>query len=142
MILKPLKPINIHIDAVDSMDTLRYLYLLHKFFPGHLSIKDMTFERKAEINGTILRSISTGANPILVSADIDLIWETMIPKDAPPVAPTNAAPSPVVAPVSASPQPESSPPAPVARPPSVMSAGPAAGTPPPPGFVPLGGPPK
>jgi len=73
-------PISIHIEAVDPLDVIRYLYLLQRFFPGHLAIQTITFERKSEINGTILRSIASGANPTLVSSDIDLLWQTMIPK--------------------------------------------------------------
>jgi multidrug resistance efflux pump len=85
-------PVNITIEAVDDIDVYRYLYLLEQFFPGHVSIENMTMERKAEITGTVLRAIATGSNPQLVTADIHLTWRTMIPQKDIIGAPIQGAP--------------------------------------------------
>ncbi len=73
-------PVKIKIEAVDDVDVFRYLYLVQKFFPGHITFQKVNLERKAEVTGTVLRSISSGTNPQLVSADIDVLWRTMIPE--------------------------------------------------------------
>jgi hypothetical protein len=73
-------PIKISIDALEDIDVLRYLYLLDKSFPGHISIQNIDLERKSEITNTVWRSISSGTNPQLVKASIDLLWWTMIPQ--------------------------------------------------------------
>ncbi len=72
-------PVKIRVEAIDSVDIFRYLYLLEHFFPGHVAIKNIEIARKAEVTGPILRSIASGENPVLVCADIDIIWRTMIP---------------------------------------------------------------
>jgi hypothetical protein len=84
-------PVNIHIEAMDDVDVFRYIYLVQQFFPGHVSIERLTLERKAEITGTILRAIATGNNPQLVSADVVLMWRTMIPDKEVINAPVNQA---------------------------------------------------
>jgi hypothetical protein len=83
-------PVNIHIEAVDDVDVFRYIYLVQQFFPGQVSIERLTIERKAEVNETILRAIATGQNPQLVSADIVLMWRTMIPEKDIIGAPVNS----------------------------------------------------
>lgn len=71
--------ITVRIEAFDDVDVFRYLYLIEHFFPGHVVIKSMTMERTMNVNGTILRAIASNSNPILVRADIDMVWRTMIP---------------------------------------------------------------
>lgn len=73
-------PLKIQISAVDDVDVFRYLYLVDKFFPGHVTIDKITLERKANINNTVLRAIATGGKPQLVTADIEGRWRTMIPQ--------------------------------------------------------------
>lgn len=73
-------PVSVKVDATDSIDVYRYIYLLERFFPGHLTFNKITMARKAEVTGTILRSIASGSNPPLVEADIDMTWRTMIPQ--------------------------------------------------------------
>ena len=73
-------PVSIKIDALDDVDVFRYLYLVERFFPGHMTIDKITLERKADITGTVLRSIASGTNPQLVSAEITAEWRTMIPE--------------------------------------------------------------
>jgi hypothetical protein len=72
--------ITIRVEALDDTDVFRYLYLLEKFFPGHVAVTELLLERKADVSGTVLRGIASGANPPLVQADIQLIWRTMIPQ--------------------------------------------------------------
>ncbi len=72
--------VQIHVDAVDPVDIYRYIYLLDNFFPGHVQIDGIRMERTAEVTGPVLRGIASGANPVLVQADIDLTWRTMVPQ--------------------------------------------------------------
>ncbi len=85
-------PVKIRLEAMDDVDVYRYLYLVDRFFPGHMAIQRISLERKAEISGDILRSIAGGANPQLVSADIDVLWRTMIPSKDVIGAPVEGAP--------------------------------------------------
>lgn len=73
-------PVKIHIEAMDGVDVFRYIYLLEHFFPGHVAVTDMQFERKSEVTGPVLRAIASGENPVLVDADIEMVWRTMIPQ--------------------------------------------------------------
>lgn len=72
-------PISVRVEAVDDIDIYKYLSLLETSFPGHVSLEKLTLSRKAEITATILRAISSGRNPPLVQAEIDLVWRTMVP---------------------------------------------------------------
>lgn len=73
-------PIKVKIEALDDVDVYRYVYLVEKFFPGHITVEAIELERKSPVTGAVLRSIASGANPELVSADIELSWRTMIPE--------------------------------------------------------------
>jgi hypothetical protein len=72
--------LSVHIDALDPAEIYKYVYLLEEFFPGQLIISNLLLERKTEPNGEALRSISEGGRPIMASADVDIIWRTMIPQ--------------------------------------------------------------
>lgn len=72
-------PINVRIEAVNDLDVFRYLYLVNEFFPGHIAIKKIDFERQSDVSGTVLRAVASGQNPPLVTARLELIWRTMIP---------------------------------------------------------------
>ncbi|MGB0720083.1 MAG: hypothetical protein ACPGRX_06395 [Bdellovibrionales bacterium] len=71
-------PLKIELEALDDLDVYRYLYLMEAFFPGHISIDKLVMVREADVNGTILRSIASGGNPVLVKANAELSWRTMI----------------------------------------------------------------
>ncbi len=73
-------PVQIHIDAFDPVDVYRYVYLLDNFFPGHVQIDSINMARTGEVTGPVLRGIASGANPILVQADINMTWRTMVPQ--------------------------------------------------------------
>lgn len=75
-------PISIRIDAVNDLDVFRYLYLIEEFFPGYVSIEEMTMERTADIDGTVLRAIASDKSPPLVTAELKMMWRTMIPIEA------------------------------------------------------------
>jgi hypothetical protein len=86
-------PVKIHIDAVDPVDVYRYVYLLDNFFPGHVAINNIRMVRTDEVTGPVLRSIASGSNPVLVQADIEMTWRTMVPQsELDPAAATPAAP--------------------------------------------------
>lgn len=72
--------IQIKLEALDDVNIYHYLYLIEKFFPGHVTIERVEFEREAEINGTVLRAISGGKNFPLVNASLELVWRTMVPE--------------------------------------------------------------
>ncbi|MCK5284749.1 MAG: hypothetical protein KAJ86_04100 [Alphaproteobacteria bacterium] len=73
-------PILVEIDAFDDVDVFRYIYLVEKFFPGHITIEYVNIERKGDVTGAVLRGIAGGKNPELVAANIEMIWRTMIPE--------------------------------------------------------------
>jgi hypothetical protein len=72
--------VSIELVTLDTADIYRYIYLLDKFFPGHVSIESMVYERKGEVTGSTLRAIASGENPDLVAATIEMKWRTMIPE--------------------------------------------------------------
>jgi hypothetical protein len=72
--------VQVALEALDDQDVYRYLYLIDKFYPGHVTVERVEFERDAEINGTVLRAIAGGKNFPLVKADLELVWRTMVPK--------------------------------------------------------------
>ncbi len=73
-------PIDVKIEAIDDIDVFRYIYLVQRFFPGHISIDQIRISRGAEVTGTVLRSIASGSKPNLVQADIQMSWRTLIPE--------------------------------------------------------------
>ncbi len=73
-------PVKITISSYDDSDIYRYLYIMENKFPGHLSINNMTIKRVSDVSGPALRAIATGGNPVLVTANVDLSWRTMIPE--------------------------------------------------------------
>jgi hypothetical protein len=73
-------PIQIQLEAVDDVDVYHYLFLIEHYFPGHISVEGITLKREADVSGTVLRAIAAGENPALVSAQVDLLWRTMIPE--------------------------------------------------------------
>ncbi len=72
--------IEIRVDAVEDADIFKYIYLLETYFPGHISLKEITLERRADISSTVLRSIASGVSPALVRANMLVSWKTMIPQ--------------------------------------------------------------
>ncbi|MCC7304800.1 MAG: hypothetical protein IT558_00915 [Alphaproteobacteria bacterium] len=72
-------PVSIEVEATDPVDVFRYIYLLQNFFPGHVTFKNITLSRHSEVTNVVLRAIASGTNPVLVRADINLVWRTMIP---------------------------------------------------------------
>ncbi len=73
-------PMKIHVEAIDPVDIYRYVYLLDNFFPGHIMIQDVRMERTGEVTGPVLRGIASGSNPVLVQADLNITWRTMVPQ--------------------------------------------------------------
>ena len=73
-------PVTLKIQAMDDVDVFRYIFLLEKYFPGHVMIENIEIKRIADVSGTILRSIATGSSPGLVEANIGLTWRSMIPE--------------------------------------------------------------
>ncbi len=71
--------VKIEIDAANDFDVFRYVYLLDKYFPGHISIVSFKLSRDGELTGSVLRSIASGDDPVLVRAEVNLAWRTMIP---------------------------------------------------------------
>ena len=74
-------PIAVRVEAVNDLDVFRYIYLIKEFFPGHVSVENINLNREADISGTVLRGIASGKNPVLVSAELSLLWRTMIPQE-------------------------------------------------------------
>lgn len=74
-------PVAVRIEAMNDVDVFRYIFLLEKYFPGHIGVKTVKMERGAEVNGTVLRGIAGGQNVPLVTARIEFEWRTMIPEE-------------------------------------------------------------
>lgn len=72
-------PMEVRLEAFDDVNVFHYLFLVQHYFPGHVTIENIRIERTADVSGTVLRAISTGANPSLVQARVDMVWRTMIP---------------------------------------------------------------
>ncbi len=72
--------ITIDIEATNDLDIYKYLFLLEKNVPGHISIEEFNIVRDGDISGTVLRSIASGEEPTLVTAKVRFFWKTMIPQ--------------------------------------------------------------
>lgn len=72
--------IKVEVEALEDTDIFHYIFLIEKYFPGHITINSVEYERAGEINGTILRAIASGRNVPLVKADMKFEWRTMIPE--------------------------------------------------------------
>lgn len=73
--------ITIDIEAFDDVDVYRYIDLLNKEFPGHITIDHLEMKRTRDVNAAVLRAISSGANPVMVKANLKLSWRTMVSED-------------------------------------------------------------
>ncbi len=73
-------PIELDLEALSDVDIFKYIYLIENHFPGHLTIEEITINREKNVDGPVLRSIANGDNPIIVTANIRIIWRTMIKK--------------------------------------------------------------
>lgn len=72
--------IEVELEAIDDINIFQYLFLLENYFPGHVTIQNVMLERSADVTGTVLRGIASGANPSLVKAKVSMVWSTMIPE--------------------------------------------------------------
>lgn len=73
--------INIDIEAFDDVDVYKYIDLLDKTIPGHVSVDMIEMKRVRDVNAAVLRAISSGANPVMVKANLKLSWRTMVSED-------------------------------------------------------------
>jgi len=73
-------PMTIDITALDDQDVYRYFYLMRENFPGYITLNTIDIRRAQTLNGTLLRSVAAGENPVLVNAKFELLWQTMIPE--------------------------------------------------------------
>lgn len=72
-------PIKLDLQALDDVDIYRYLYFVENSLPGHVSIDKFSMIRDGDVTAELLRAVSSGDDPALVSAELTLIWRTMIP---------------------------------------------------------------
>lgn len=73
-------PLEIEVTAMDDTDVFRYVWLLENRFPGYVDIKSITLERSKQLDRKMLQEIITGQSPEIVSAKLEAIWKTMIPR--------------------------------------------------------------
>jgi len=73
-------PMKISLEAVDDVDVFRYLYLIEQTFPGHVSVEKIEMKRQGDVNFSVVRALSSGLTPTLVTANIEMLWRTMIPE--------------------------------------------------------------
>ena len=68
------------LNTLDDKDIYHYIYLVEKYFPGHVSVESINFQREADLDKVLLQAIAAGQNVPLVKADVTLVWRTMIPQ--------------------------------------------------------------
>lgn len=83
-------PITVNLSAIDDLDVYRFIYYLNYGFPGHITINNLSMERKLDVTPDVLKQIGTGAPPEIVSATMELEWRTMARKSD--IAPAAIAP--------------------------------------------------
>lgn len=74
-------PLSVRLDAIEDKDIYRFLYLMDTVFPGHVSLEDLSVEKKMDATQPVLRQIGTGVPVVLVSGDAKFVWRTVIPED-------------------------------------------------------------
>lgn len=73
-------PLSVNIDALDDMDIYNFIYWMENAFPGHAAVTSLTLERQLDIDEVTLRQIGNGVPTVLVNANIDFDWSTMVPR--------------------------------------------------------------
>ncbi len=73
--------IRVEVEAFDDVSLFRYIEMLRKNFPGILTFKDVTIDRVKKLDGLTLREIALGEVPVMVEANLDIEWRTIIPDD-------------------------------------------------------------
>tara|TARA_A200000113_G_scaffold52632_1_gene43486 strand:- start:93 stop:734 length:642 start_codon:yes stop_codon:yes gene_type:complete len=68
------------LNTLDDKDIYHYIHLVEKYFPGHVSVESINFQREADLDKVLLQAIAAGQNVPLVKADVTLVWRTMIPQ--------------------------------------------------------------
>ena len=74
-------PVTLEIESYDDIDVYKYLYLLKQSFPGHIALDKLDLRRVADMDAVVLRGIAGGDDISLVSAEIELTWRTMVPRN-------------------------------------------------------------
>lgn len=74
--------IEVHLTALDDLDIYRFIYLMNYGFPGHVTIKDLSISRTAEVSQPILRAIGSNKYETMVEALLKLDWRVMTPEGA------------------------------------------------------------
>ncbi len=75
-----MSPVEVRVEAFDDSDVYRYIEVANDMFPGHLRVDGVNMRRSRDVSAAVLRAISSGASPPLVSATIKMSWRTMIPE--------------------------------------------------------------
>lgn len=73
-------PLSINIDALDDIDIYSFIYWMENAFPGHAAVSELTLERKLDIDEVTLRQIGNGVPTVLVNANVNFDWSTMVPR--------------------------------------------------------------
>lgn len=74
-------PLSVTLEAIEDKDVYRFLYLMETVFPGHVSLEEISLQKKAEVTQPILRQIGTGVPVVLVGGEARFVWRTVIPQD-------------------------------------------------------------
>ncbi|MFA5592359.1 MAG: hypothetical protein WC989_03490 [Micavibrio sp.] len=74
-------PVIVTLSAIDDIDIYNFIYYLNYGYPGHISIEKLNIERRGDITQDNLKLIGMGTPPELVSARMEIIWRSMIPRD-------------------------------------------------------------
>jgi hypothetical protein len=70
------------LEAVEDTDIYRFVYLLSYGFPGQISVKDISLVRGREVTQPLLRQIGSGQAEAIVSAKLNVVWQTMVPDES------------------------------------------------------------
>ena len=75
-----LSPIEVDIKAFSDVDIYTYLDMMSDLLPGHLSLDEVEIERTQDVTPALLRMISYGVDPEMITASVKLSWRTIIPQ--------------------------------------------------------------
>lgn len=72
-------PVSIEVSALQDVYVQRYIDVLRNTMPGHIAVQKIAIARTASLDSSVLKDIADGKDPVLVVAEIDILWSTLIP---------------------------------------------------------------
>ncbi len=73
--------VDIELDALHDRQVYAYINMLKSSLPGYLSVEKIIINREMELNGAVLRLVSSNQEPKIITANIALTWRTMVTEE-------------------------------------------------------------